>query len=238
MVKLPWMGFAMRALQPTLTCDEQAPSGVALIVVDEQGENAIAVAPGANQQLCVADVERARHLIMRADAVLLQLEIPLDVVLYSAALATAASVPVILNPAPASPLTPELLRAVTVLTPNQHEAALLSGVTVTGRQSAREAAHALRQMGVPTVLITLGAAGALVVSEHLVQHVPGSSVVPVDTTAAGDSFNGAFAVALATGMTLPLAARFAAAAGAIAVTRLGAQPSLPTRNEVESFLQR
>jgi ribokinase len=217
--------------------DEQAHSGVALIVVDEQGENAIAVAPGANNQLCVADVDRAKHHITKADAVLLQLEIPLEVVLYSATLATEAGVPVILNPAPARPLTPELLHAVTVLTPNQHEAALLSGVTVTGSESAREAGHALRRLGVPTVVITLGAAGALLVSENIVEHVPGSRVVAVDTTAAGDSFSSALAVALAAGMTLTPAAHFAAAAGALAVTRVGAQPSLPTRSEVEDFLR-
>lgn len=227
--------------------DEHEPSGVALIVVDGAGENAIAVAPGANGRLSAADVDLAADAIGAADALLLQLEVPLEAVRRAAEIARAADVPVILNPAPARPLDPELLALVTVLTPNAGEAASLSGVRVEGPDSAREAALRLGALGVRDVVITLGADGALV-AEGAAEATAGGAVEPeawpvleswrvdpVDTTAAGDAFNGGLAVALGRGEPLLEAARFASLAGALAATRAGAQPSLPGLEALERF---
>lgn len=218
--------------------DPSAHSGIALIVVDERGENAIAVAPGANSRLAVADVERARIRIERADLVLLQLEIPLEAVMHAARIASDAGVPVILNPAPAQPLSRELLRRVAVLTPNQSEAELLAGMVRGEIDPLDKAAASLRALGVASVVITMGAAGALIADERGGRRVPGFRVDAVDTTAAGDAFSGALAVALASGWPLDEAVRFAVAAGALAVTRAGAQPSLPSRPAVDDLLAR
>jgi ribokinase len=215
--------------------DESAPSGVALIVVDEQGENAIAVAPGANDHLGEADVDRARVRIAAADAVLLQLETPIATVAHAAQVAHELGVRVMLNPAPAEPLGGDLLAHVTVLTPNEGEARLLSGMRVDDADSAERAARALCGRGVANVVVTMGAEGAVFMSESGVGRVAGASVRAVDTTAAGDAFTGALSYALAAGRPLSDAVRFASTAGALAVTRAGAQPSLPTRDEVEAF---
>jgi ribokinase len=214
--------------------DPEAASGIALICVDASGENSIAVAPGANARLSPDDIVHARQTIETADALLLQLEVPLETVLVAAETAHRAGVRVILNPAPApsSPLPARLLACVDVLTPNESEAAILSGETVVREQQAR----LLIEQGAAAVVITLGAQGALAVTVDAAQHVPGFSVKAVDTTAAGDAFNGGLAIALADGMPLAEAARFANACGALAATRLGAQPSLPTASEVQAFL--
>ncbi len=215
--------------------DAEAASGVALIVVSESGENAIAVAPGANMRLAAADVDRAAPAIREADALLLQLETPLPTVRHAATLAMKAGVPVILNPAPAAPLAGELLSRVSVLTPNELEAAALTGTSASGVDAARQAALRLHASGVADVVITLGREGALMEGEAGSGHVPGCAVTAVDTTAAGDAFNGALAVALAEGASLERAVRFANRAAALSITRPGAQPSLPTREAVESF---
>ena len=215
--------------------DAAAASGVALIVVSESGENAIAVAPGANMRLTAADVDRAAPAIRDADALLLQLETPLPTVRHAATLAMKAGVPVILNPAPAAPLAGELLSRVSVLTPNEREAAALTGASASGVGAARQAALRLHASGVADVVITLGREGALMEGEAGSGHVPGCAVTVVDTTAAGDAFNGALAVALAEGAPLGRAVRFANRAAALSITRPGAQPSLPTREAVESF---
>ena len=213
--------------------DDRAASGVALIIVDEQAENAIAVAPGANSLLSVHDVEQANDTIRAADVLLLQLETPLDTVCHAARLAREARVPVILNPAPAQPLDRALLEYVTVLTPNRGEAALLSGIEVVDEATARAAANALLGMGVSHVVITLGAEGALWIGQGEEDRVAGMAVEALDTTGAGDAFNGALATALGVGDSMRRAARFATVAGALATTQLGAQPSLPTREMVE-----
>jgi ribokinase len=217
-----------------LVTDASAPSGVALIVVDRHGQNQIAVAPGANQRLTPADVEAARPVLAEAQVMLLQLETPLDTVLAAARAGRAAGLMVILNPAPAQPLPEALYAAVDYVTPNEREAAAL-----TGQADPEAAARMLLARGVGAVVITLGEAGALVAvgtAERPPERIPAFSVKPVDTTAAGDAFNGGLGTALARGMALPAAVRYAHAAAALSVTRPGAQPSLPTQAEVEAFL--
>jgi len=216
--------------------DRRHPSGVALILVGRGGENSIAVASGANDHLAPADVRAAQAAFRRARAVLLQLETPLATVAASAALARAAGTPVVLNPAPARPLPARLLRLVYLLTPNEHEAEQLTGVAVKDEAAAARAAGDLLARGVQNVIITLGARGALVADAAGRRLIPGLKVKAVDTTGAGDVFNGAVAVALAEGRPLLDAARFANAAAAISVTRRGAQPSAPTRREILAAL--
>lgn len=216
---------------------DNCPSGVALIFVAKDGENSIAVAGGANAKLSPADVDAAKSCIESAEMLVLQLETPLETVQRAAELAAAARVPVILNPAPAQPLGDNLLRYVSILTPNESETELLTGISVTDFRSAAQAAERLQAKGVETVIITMGSQGALVAGPQFSGVVPAFAVKPVDTTAAGDTFNGALAVALAEGKPLVDAVRFANAAGALSVTRLGAQPSAPSRKEIEKLLE-
>lgn len=218
--------------------DKDAASGVALIFVANDGENSIGVASGANSRLTPSDVDAARSTIESAGILVTQLETPLETVQRAAELASAAGVPVILNPAPAQPLGDELLRHVTILTPNESEAELLTGIRVTDPPSAGEAAGVLQRKGIETVIVTLGAAGALVAGPHFSGLVPAFLVDPVDTTAAGDVFNGALAVALSEDESLETAVHFASAAAALSVTKLGAQPSAPTRRQIDGFLTR
>jgi ribokinase len=167
----------------------------------------------------------------------MQLETPLETVQAAAEIAAKAGVRVILNPAPARPLPDSLLKLVSILTPNETEAELLTGIKVTDDTSAAQAADKLLAKGVQAVILTLGARGAFVATKESKQLVPGFKVKAVDTTAAGDVFNGALAVALSEGRSLLEAARFASAAAAISVTRLGAQPSAPMRKEIEKVLK-
>jgi len=219
-----------------VTKDRILPSGVALILVGSGGENSIVVASGANGALSVADVRAAAGAIKRAGVLVLQLETPLESVLEAARLARAAGVTVILNPAPARELPHELLRCVDLLTPNEHEASLLTGLRITGAVSAAKAARRLRELGVGTVVVTLGAKGVYVSSPGLEGAIPGFKVKAVDSTAAGDVFNGALAACLARGEGLRDALRFSQAAAAISVTRPGAQPSIPSLAEVRTWL--
>ncbi|MEE8391968.1 MAG: ribokinase [Anaerolineae bacterium] len=216
--------------------DPEAATGVALIVVDDAGQNSIVVASGANMRLSPADVDGAETAIASADALLLQLESPLDTVIRAAEIARAHGVTVILNPAPAHPLPAELLAMVDVLIPNESETALLTGLPVGSQAEAEAAATALRELGVGTVILTLGERGALLAREKGAEHFPAFDVTPVDTTAAGDAFVGGFAVALAEGRTLAEAVRWGNGAGGLATTKLGAQPSLPTRQDLEALL--
>ncbi|MEI8043211.1 MAG: ribokinase [Verrucomicrobiota bacterium] len=217
--------------------DRKVPSGVALIFLAKDGENSIAVAGGANGQLSPADVRKARTVLSKAAVMVLQLEIPLPTVEAAAELASKLGVRVILNPAPARKLPKSLMRQVSILTPNETEAELLTGVKVTDEASMQRAADTLLACGVETVILTLGAHGAFVAGPGARQWVRGFKVKPVDTTAAGDIFNGALAVALAEGKPLLDAVRLANAAAAISVTRLGAQPSAPPRREIEKLLK-
>ena len=231
-------GFARDGIQTKYVFrDKAAPSGVALIFVAKDGENSIAVASGANGRLAPVNIRKARPAFAKAALMVVQLEIPLATVSAAAQLAVRHKVPVILNPAPAQALPDALLRNIAILTPNETEAELLTGVKVVTVDDAARAARILQDKGVGTVIITLGARGAFVASAGVAQLVAGFKVKPVDTTAAGDVFNGALAVALAEGRPLLEAVRFANAAGALSVTRLGAQPSAPKRREIDRFIK-
>lgn len=213
--------------------DPAHPSGVALIMVDAKGENCISVASGANAALGPGDLDPA--VIAPADIVLMQLETPVETVLHAARCAKARGIPVILNPAPAAVLPDELFACLHLITPNETEAEILTGIKVTDEVSAEKAAEALRRKGVKNVIITLGKQGAFVFSEDFRGIIPAFRVEAVDTTAAGDVFNGALAVCLSEKMNLKDAVRTAAKAAAISVTRMGAQSSAPYRNEVEKL---
>ena len=215
--------------------DSGNPSGVALITVDEKAENCIVVASGANANLLPSDLEKAEEAIERADLVLMQLEVPMETVCFVADIAWQKGKKVILNPAPAHPLPADLLRHLYLITPNETEAEMITGVKITDESSAGEAARALSGMGVQHVISTLGSKGALIYSNGKAEMVPALKVEAVDTTAAGDVFNGALTVALSEGRSLKEAARFACKASAISVTRVGAQSSAPYRNEVDIF---
>jgi len=212
--------------------DRSAPSGVALIMVDGRGENVIAVASGANANVCSADVERARPAIEAADAVLVQLEIPLEAVAAALELGRAAGAMTVLNPAPAprKGLSRKLLKNVTVLTPNRTEAAQLLGRRSTG--DLERLTRGLMDMGVEAVALTLGADGVLVCDAEGVEHAPAAPAKVVDTVGAGDCFSGVLAVGMAEGMSLRAAARFAVCAAALSCEKKGAQPSMPARREI------
>ena len=218
--------------------DPQASTGVALIMVDGQGENSILLSSGANGMVSRADVDAASPLLAKAKLLLLQFEIPLDTVQYALDKAAQLGLQVILNPAPAKSVGPELLSKVNVLVPNQIELELLSGMTVKDDDSTRLAAQTLLELGVGIVVVTLGKRGALLVTPQETQLVPGVEVEVVDTTAAGDAFIGALATAIVRDMPLQEAVRFANCAGAIAATRFGAQPSLPSADEVYQVYSR
>lgn len=214
------------------------PTGVALIWVDRQGQNSIVVASGANRELASADVEAMRKSLRGAAIALFQLETPLDTVEAALKLAREEGAITMLDPAPAQRLSVGLLEAVDILTPNESEALLLCGraparVSV---EEARELAESLRRLGPRTVIVKLGEQGCLLLNDAGARHFPGYRVEVRDTTAAGDTFNAALAVALAEGRAIEQAIPFANAAAAISVTRLGAQASAPGRAEVEEFL--
>jgi ribokinase len=213
--------------------DVDHATGIALIMVDQSGENAISVAPGSNARLSATDVDAARAAIESADALLMQLETPLEAVARAAAIASAAGTLVILNPAPARRLDPSLLALVDVLTPNEGESVFLAN-----EEDPRAAAARLRAGGVETVVVTLGARGALVFSGEGESVVPSPAVAAIDSTAAGDAFNGYLAVSLAEGLDLTAAVHKACAAGALATTVQGARPSLPSRDQVDELLLR
>lgn len=218
----------------SLTSD--APSGVALITVDEAGNNAIVVAPGANARLSPDDVRRAEAEIRSAGAVVAQLEVPLATVQCAAEIACKAGVPFLLNPAPAQPLDESLLSKAAVLTPNESEARILTGIEVVDEDSARKAARKLLDAGAKAVIVTMGARGFLLAEDGATEFVPAMKVKAVDATAAGDAFMGSLAVGLAQGQSLREAALFANRVAALSVTRLGAQTSMPTRQELDEFI--
>ena len=215
--------------------DSGNPSGVALITVDEKAENCIVVASGANANLLPSDLAKAEEAIELADLILMQLEVPMETVCFVADIAWQKGKKVILNPAPAHPLPADLLHHLYLITPNETEAEMITGVKITDDISAVEAARVLSGMGVQHVIITLGSKGALICSDGEAEIVPALKVEAVDTTAAGDVFNGALTVALSEGRNLKESVRFACKASTISVTRVGAQSSAPYRNEVDIF---
>jgi len=215
--------------------DAAKPSGVALITVDKNGENCITVAPGANAALMPEHLQSAADTIATASVILIQLEIPLQTVFWVAETAAKYNVKLILNPAPAQHLPESLMKNIFIITPNETEAGMLSGITVKDIQSAKEAANIIKQKGINTVIITMGATGALVVTDTITELVTAPHVDAADTTAAGDVFNGALAVAIAEGAGIIEAAKFAGNAAAISVTRMGAQASAPYRHELALF---
>lgn len=213
-------------------------TGVALIFVNGEGENSIGIHAGANASLTPARVQKHQQTIADANALLMQLESPLDSVLAAAQIAQQHQTKVILNPAPATKLSDELLSLIDMITPNETEAEILTGVHIESDEDAAQAAAVLHDKGIPSVLITLGSRGVWLSEEGRGQRIAGFKVDAVDTIAAGDTFNGALITALLEGMAMPQAVRFAHAAAAIAVTRPGAQPSVPWREETDSFLLR
>jgi ribokinase len=215
---------------------DKTHTGVALILVDASGENEIVVAAGANDLMQPEHVDAARKAIVGADMLLVELEVPLETVEHAISEAHQAGTKVLLNPAPGRPLSNALLSMVDVLTPNETEAQIITGMPVTNLKEAEAAARKLLSLGVKAAVITLGAQGALAVTPTIAQRVPGRKVEVVDTTGAGDAFSGALAVALAEGQELLSAVAFANAAAALQVTRLGTAPAMPYRSEVEAML--
>jgi ribokinase len=212
--------------------DPELPSGVALITVDSNGENSIVVAPGSNGNLVPPDIPTEIFEHAKFEILLLQLEIPLSTVEYAAVNASESGIKVILNPAPACKLPEKLLKNIWLITPNETEAELLTGIVISDILSAEKAADTLLELGIKNVIITMGEAGAFIKSSEYTGMIDGVRVIPVDTTAAGDVFNGALAVAISEGKELEDAVIFANKAASISVTRMGAQASAPYRHEI------
>ncbi len=228
-------GFKESNIQTeNIVIDPDKPSGVATINVDDQGENCIVVAPGANNSLSPTDVDAAMEQIEASDVLLMQLETPIQTIEHVAELGRQKGKMVILNPAPAQALSDELLARLDVLTPNETEAGILTGIKVQCLENAQQAAQALRNKGVATVIITLGSNGAFVMDDSFTGLVPTRKVEAIDSTAAGDTFNGALAVALAGRKSITDAVVFANKAATLSVTRLGAQASVPFLEELEN----
>jgi len=215
-----------------VSTDDHAATGVAMILVEDTGQNRIVVASGANATLAAPHLDAAAASIEQAALMILQLEVPLATVEDAIGIARRASVPVLLNPAPAQALPDRLWPAIDYLVPNETEAALLAGCPVTDPQSAAAAAAVFRARGVRHVLVTLGEQGVLIAGPGGTQHVPAFPAQSVDTTAAGDTFIGGFATGLLEGMNLEQATRLGQQAAAFCVARLGAQPSIPFRTDL------
>lgn len=222
-------------IDTTYIVRKDTPSGVALIMVDSAAQNSISVALGANNCLTIEDVMPALEQVESGDIVLLQLEIPMETVDACVAVAAAKGARVVLNPAPAATVSEHTLSKLYLITPNQTEAQTLTGVDVTDIASAELAAQVLVSRGVERVVITMGGSGAFIYQNGKGELIPAHKVAAVDTTAAGDVYNGALCAALAEGQSLQDALKFATKASAISVTRVGAQPSVPTREEVDNF---
>ncbi|MBL4830607.1 MAG: ribokinase [Aliivibrio sp.] len=217
--------------------ETNTPTGIAMIQVTDTGENSICISAEANAHLTPEKLQPHCDLIRNADTLLMQLENPLDTIESAALIAHQAGTTVVLNPAPAQPLSDKLLSLIDIITPNETEAELLTGIAVTDMESANLAAISLHQKGIHTVLITLGSQGVWLSQNGQGEQIKGFKVKATDTTAAGDTFNGAFITALQNGNELHSAIIFAHAAAAISVTRMGAQTSIPTLQEVEQFLK-
>ncbi|MDP1677046.1 MAG: ribokinase [Bacteroidota bacterium] len=218
--------------------DAEVATGVAFIVVDDRGENSIVVASGANARLSPADIETAKDEISTASVILVQLESPLDTIRAAIKKAHEYGATVILNPAPAQPLEQNLLREIDIITPNEVEAEMLTGIKVTDENSLRLITKKFFELGIQKVLITLGSRGVFVGLPNTMELIPGFKVKPIDSTGAGDVFSGSLAAFLALGMSIADAAKMANASASISVTRMGAQNCAPSRIEIENLPQR
>jgi ribokinase len=216
--------------------DESEPTGIAQIFVSAQGENVIAVAPGANAKLSIEDIIPFEALLKQAKVILIQLEIPIETVSYIIDFAAKNKIKVILNPAPARSLEDKLLNQLWLLTPNESEAGILAGIEVHDTETAQQAGEILLNKGIQNVIITLGENGCLLCNHQGSKHYPAFKLRAIDSTAAGDVFNGALAVAITNHLAWNHAIPFANAAAAISVTRYGAQTSIPYKVEVDNFL--
>jgi ribokinase len=211
-------------------------SGVALITIDKYGENCIAVASGANAALTPEDLADAKKEIENASIILMQLEIPVKTVDFIATTVNSKNTKIILNPAPATQLAASLLKNIYIISPNEKEAEMLSGISISDKESVIKAAAIIKEKGPQTVIITLGEKGVYILSPEYNEFIAAPKVIAEDTTAAGDVFNGALAVALSEKKNLKDAVHFACHAASLAVTKLGAQASAPYRKEVEDFM--
>lgn len=218
--------------------EKNTPTGIAMIQVAKNGENSICISAEANACLTVNKLQPHQHLIENAEMLLMQLETPLDAIINAAEIAKKANTKVVLNPAPAQPLTDKLLQLIDIITPNETEAQLLTGIKVIDNHSAQQAANKLHDKGIKLVMITLGSEGVLISDNGHSEQIKGFSVKVCDTTAAGDTFNGALLTALLEGEKLTSAIRFAHAAAAITVMVAGAQTSIPYRHRVDDFLEK
>lgn len=217
--------------------DPKNPSGVALIMVNSDGENCISVASGSNANLSPKDIEKFKNHICEADLILMQLEIPIETVEYVSELALRKHTRVILNPAPARSLPEKLLKGLFLITPNETEAEILSGIKVNDYKKAKEAADVISEKGVANVVITMGALGAFVKEGDNYSIIkPEKEITAVDTTAAGDCFNGTLCVGLSEGKTIKESARLAVIASGLCVQKMGAQSSIPYKRELISSL--
>ncbi|HIA79360.1 MAG TPA: ribokinase [Candidatus Marinimicrobia bacterium] len=216
--------------------DDVNGTGVGMPLIDATGDNSIVLIPQANMALSVDDVNNAFEPIASSDVLILQLEVPIDASQRAAEIAKENNTMVLLNPAPAREIPDSFLRLVDVLIPNEIETEILSGMKTTTNDQAIEAARALTSKGISTVILTLGHRGALLLTDEIEKRVPGFAIEAVDTTAAGDAFCGALATSLAQGSTIEDAVWVANAAGALAVTKLGAEPSLPKKADLDQFL--
>lgn len=216
--------------------EKEAPTGTALIFVADDGENCIAVAPGANNCLLPSDIEKVAEEIRKAEYVLLQQEIPVETVEKAVEIASAGGVKVVLNPAPMRPVADSVLSDLFLITPNETEAEKLTGVRIETAGDAEKAAAILLDKGVKNVIVTLGSNGSVLCNTEGTVSVPARKVKAVDTTAAGDVYNGALVAALSEGCTITEAMRFATVSSSISVTRAGAQPSVPFRTEVDEMM--
>ena len=232
--------WAAAGVTPVITEDPESYAGAAYIFIeDATGNNAIIISPGAAARISAADIEAQTALISGASVFITQLEQPMPAALRALQIARAGGATTILNPAPAAPLTDEMLALCDYVTPNESETEALTGLPVTTLPEAEAAADALMERGVGTAIITLGEKGALLRSRRETLHIPAFSAGPVvETTGAGDAFNGGFAVALAEGRDPVEAVRFGCATASISVTRAGTAPSMPSRAEIDALLAR
>lgn len=220
-----------------VTIEPNTATGTAVILVDEFGENSIVISAGSNGRVCKEDINKIENEIRSAKVVLLQYEIPVEVIQHTINIVDKENALMIVNPAPAKQISKDLISKIDILIPNETEAALLTGIEITDINSAKKAGKKLLALGIEIVIITLGELGALLLTNDLVKHIPAQKVKAIDTTAAGDAFVGGLATAIAKHFPLPSAVAYGCCAGTLATTKLGAQTSLPGKKEVDDLYE-